>query len=126
MDIDNFRDYNTQYGHLQGDNVIKHVASVLKDNIKGNVGRIGGDEFAFCVVDACYDEIENAMKRIHQKLNEGVQILETGEILPTPCSIGVVMEQNAEMDYEALVKSSDEAMYQVKEKGKNTYFILQK
>ena len=126
IDIDNFRNYNTLYGHLQGDAVIKYVASVLKETVHGDVGRNGGDEFTFCILDTSYEEVEKAMKEMHQKLNMGIPILETGEIIPTPCSIGVVIEQSKDMDYETLVKSSDEAMYRAKEKGKNTYFILEK
>ena len=45
LDIDNFRDYNTLYGHQEGDRVIRFVASILKENINGIVGRNGGDEF---------------------------------------------------------------------------------
>ena len=48
LDIDNFRDYNTLYGHQEGDRVIRFVASILKENIDGIVGRNGGDEFLFC------------------------------------------------------------------------------
>lgn len=126
VDIDNFRNYNTLYGHLQGDEVIKYVASVLKETIKGDVGRNGGDEFTFCMLDTTYAEVECAMRCIHEKLNIGIPVLETGEIIPTPCSIGVVIEWRSDMNYEELVKGSDEAMYQAKERGKNTYHILEK
>ena len=47
LDIDDFKDYNTNYGHQEGDNVIKFVANTLKENFKGEVGRNGGDEFVF-------------------------------------------------------------------------------
>ena len=40
LDIDNFRDYNTLYGHQEGDRVIRFVASILKENINGIVGDI--------------------------------------------------------------------------------------
>ena len=124
VDIDNFRDYNTNYGHLQGDEVIKYVARVLKEFVKGDVGRIGGDEFTFCILDASYEMVDAAMKAIHKKLNEGTEVLETGEIIPTPCSIGVVIVQGEELEYDYIMKCSDEAMYQAKERGKNTYHIL--
>ena len=44
------------------------------------------------ILDTSYEEVEKAMKEMHQKLNVGIPILETGEIIPTPCSIGVVIE----------------------------------
>lgn len=126
VDIDNFRDYNTKYGHLQGDEVIKYVAATLKHSVKGDVGRTGGDEFTFCILDATYETVEAAMKEMHKKLNVGTVLLETGEMIPTPCSIGVVIEQGTSLEYETILKDSDEAMYQAKERGKNTYQILVK
>lgn len=124
VDIDNFREYNTKYGHMQGDEVIKYVANVLKEAIRGEVGRNGGDEFAFVMLDASYEEVEQIMKDIYKKLNEGIVIMETGEKIPTPCSIGVVIEKKKALDYEDVMKKSDTAMYEAKAEGKNTYHIL--
>lgn len=80
LDIDNFRDYNTLYGHQEGDRVIRFVASILKENIDGIVGRNGGDEFLFCL--AAVDSkttIENEIRTVFEKLQEGLINLETGE-----------------------------------------------
>ncbi|MBR4026240.1 MAG: diguanylate cyclase, partial [Lachnospiraceae bacterium] len=125
VDIDNFRDYNTKYGHLQGDEVIKYVASTLRDNIPGIVGRNGGDEFVFCILNASYQQVEESMKVIYKKLNEGVIIKESGEKIPTPCSIGIVIEQSATLQYNDVMEQSDVAMYESKSRGKNTYTILE-
>ena len=124
VDIDDFRDYNTNYGHQEGDAVIRFVAQTLRDNIRGAVGRIGGDEFAFC----CVGELEperircNAGKILGilrtQHVNE-----QTGEVLPVPCSIGIVMSQGDELDYTQLIRKADLAMYQAKENGKNTFVL---
>lgn len=124
VDIDNFRDYNTKYGHMQGDEVIKYVASTIKEWIPGIVGRNGGDEFAFCIPNASYEQVEAAMQIIHKQLNEGIIIRETGEKVPTPCSIGVVIEQKKELQFDYVMEQSDAAMYEAKARGKNTYHIL--
>ena len=124
VDIDNFREYNTKYGHMQGDEVIKYVANTVKEAVPGIVGRNGGDEFAFVMLGTSYAEVENAMKTIHKKLNEGIIIKETGEKIPTPCSIGVVIEKNKNLDYDYVMEQSDAAMYEAKARGKNTYHIL--
>lgn len=47
LDIDDFRDYNTNFGHQEGDAVIQFVAGILQRELKGFVGRNGGDEFVF-------------------------------------------------------------------------------
>lgn len=124
VDIDNFRDYNTKYGHMQGDEVIKYVADTIKEAVPGIVGRNGGDEFTFVIPKATYEVVEEAMKVIHKKLNEGVIIKDTGENVPTPCSIGVIIECGSELDYEYMMEQSDAAMYEAKARGKNTYYIL--
>lgn len=124
VDIDNFRDYNTKYGHLQGDEVIKYVANTLKGAVPGIVGRNGGDEFAFVIPDATYEIVDEAMRIIHQKLNEGLYIKDIGEKLPTPCSIGVIIEKSNTLEYDYIMEQSDAAMYEAKARGKNTYHIL--
>lgn len=124
VDIDNFRDYNTKYGHMQGDEVIKYVANTIKEVVPGIVGRNGGDEFAFVIPNATYQMVEVAMKEVHKKLNEGVIVKDTGEKIPTPCSIGVIIECRKDLDYDYVMEQSDAAMYEAKARGKNTYHIL--
>lgn len=124
VDIDNFRDYNTKYGHMQGDEVIKYVANTVKDAVPGIVGRNGGDEFAFVIPNATYEMVDDAMQIIHKKLNEGLFIKDIGEKIPTPCSIGVIIEKTNTLDYDYVMEQSDAAMYEAKARGKNTYHIL--
>lgn len=124
LDIDNFRDYNTLYGHQEGDRVIRFVASILKENIDGIVGRNGGDEFLFCL--AAVDSkttIENEIRTVFEKLQEGLTNLETGERMSIPCSIGIFAESGSQLHYRYMVQGADAAMYQAKELGKNTYYL---
>ena len=124
VDIDDFRDYNTNYGHQEGDAVIQFVAQTLKENIHGAVGRIGGDEFAFCYAGELEPE------RIRHNADKILEILrtqhvneQTGEVLPVPCSIGIVMSQGVTLDYTQLIRKADLAMYQAKENRKNTFVL---
>ena len=124
VDIDDFRDYNTNYGHQEGDAVIQFVAQTLKENIHGAVGRIGGDEFAFCYAGELEPE------RIRHNADKILEILrtqhvneQTGEVLPVPCRIGIVMSQGDTLDYTQLIRRADLAMYQAKENGKNTFVL---
>lgn len=124
VDIDDFRDYNTNYGHQEGDAVIQFVAQTLKENIHGAVGRIGGDEFAFCYAGELEPE------RIRHNADKILEILrtqhvneQTGEVLPVPCSIGIVMSQGDTLDYTQLIRKADLAMYQAKDNAKNTFVL---
>ena len=48
---------------------------------------------------------------------------QTGEVLPVPCSIGIVMSQGDTLDYTQLIRRADLAMYQAKENAKNTFVL---
>lgn len=124
VDIDDFRDYNTNYGHQEGDAVIQFVAQTLKENIHGAVGRIGGDEFAFCYAGELEPErIRHNADKILETLRTQHVNEQTGEVLPVPCSIGIVMSQGDTLDYTQLIRKADLAMYQAKENGKNTFVL---
>ena len=117
-------DAHAVVNHQEGDAVIQFVAQTLKENIHGAVGRIGGDEFAFCYAGELEPE------RIRHNADKILEILrtqhvneQTGEVLPVPCSIGIVMSQGDTLDYTQLIRRADLAMYQAKENGKNTFVL---
>lgn len=125
VDIDNFRDYNTKYGHQAGDEVICFVANTLKEQMGEGVGRNGGDEFLFCFSGAeDKDKVNKSLEELLRKLNEGFHNSKTDKTMPVPCSIGVAIEKAGETTQKSLIRNADEAMYQTKEKGKNNYTIL--
>lgn len=126
LDIDDFRDYNTKYGHAEGDHVIKFVANTLREMIPGSVGRNGGDEFVFCMETDAKEIVAQLMERLLRKLEHGVINGVTGERMSIPCSIGVVIEYAGKTDCRKLIQEADEAMYEAKNKGKDTYFIAVK
>ena len=91
LDIDDFKDYNTNYGHQEGDNVIKFVANTLKENFKGEVGRIGGDEFVFGYEgDISKEELDRKVKKVYDILNKGYTRGDLLKNMSVPCSIGIV------------------------------------
>ena len=126
VDIDDFRDYNTKYGHAEGVHVIKFVANTLREMIPGSVGRNGGDEFVFSLETDGREIVEQIMERLMLKLRNGVINGVTNEQMPIPCSIGIVIERAGKTDYRKLIQMADEAMYQAKGNGKNTYYIMVK
>ena len=123
VDIDNFKDYNTLYGHLEGDHVIKFVANTIRGAVHGAVGRYGGDEFVFYMEAQEKEIIEQTLQILMRRLEQGVINGVTGERMPIPCSIGVIFENAGTIAGSELVHAADEAMYLAKEKGKNTYHI---
>lgn len=125
VDIDDFRDYNTLYGHQAGDEVICFVANILRKQIGEGVGRNGGDEFLFCLAkQESREAIEQHIKGLLKALNDGFYNKELGETMSVPCSIGVTIAKANEVTQESLIKNADEAMYQTKNNGKNGYSIV--
>ena len=88
VDIDDFRDYNTNYGHQEGDAVIQFVAQTLKENIHGAVGRIGGDEFAFCYAGELEPE------RIRHNADKILEILRTQHVTVSYTHLDVYKRQS--------------------------------
>ena len=124
LDIDDFRNFNTNYGHQVGDDVICYVAKRLQENISGEVGRIGGDEFVFCYAGAIGDEKMKAdAARILKLLQENYINPESKEQIPVTGSLGIVMAKEGGMDYTDLVRIADKAMYEAKNAGKNSYVV---
>ena len=81
-------------------------------------------KFAFCYAGELEPE------RIRHNADKILEILrtqhvneQTGEVLPVPCSIGIVMSQGDTLDYTQLIRKADLAMYQAKENGKNTFVL---
>ena len=124
IDLDNFKQVNDQCGHLMGDQILKDIAAVIKDNLRAKdfAGRIGGDEFeAFiCHLDSRKDALDichrilYAIEDLPQKHNFNV---------PLSCSIGVAFSPDDGLQYADLVHIADERVYAAKHRGKRTVVI---
>jgi diguanylate cyclase (GGDEF)-like protein len=118
FDIDDFKNINDRYGHLQGDVVLKAVARLAKAMVRSTdeLGRFGGEEFLI-LMDNCplaraahaAREICNAIAGLRFEGQEGMRIT---------CSFGVVEHQGCEQAEQALMRV-DERLYAAKRAGKN-------
>lgn len=128
VDIDFFKKYNDNYGHIKGDIAIKIVAKTLKNSIgkKDSVIRYGGEEFLIVLRKADREYIEEIYKRIFIKLEEENIIHEKSLVadhvtLSVGGAQGVVNDKNT---FLALIKKADEALYKAKEEGRNRIVVL--
>lgn len=113
-DIDFFKKINDTYGHEKGDVVLKKVATILQNCVRGNdyVIRWGGEEFVIFMPACTKDEAVNVAERIRQKICN----TDNG-VCPITISIGVA-DYNGE-NYEAGVRNADKALYVAKQAGRN-------
>ncbi|HWR17780.1 MAG TPA: GGDEF domain-containing protein [Terriglobales bacterium] len=70
VDVDNFKDFNSRFGHLVGDNVLHQVAEVLGSSVRASdtVIRFGGDEFVILLGDTSVAQADVVVHRIHEYL----------------------------------------------------------
>ena len=128
LDFDNFKFVNDTYGHQAGDAILRSFGRILKREADEDhvAGRIGGDEFLMFLKDASPLEAEAMAVRI---LNKTRTLVAPDGTNPFSCSIGIAGKrvnknnlQNQET-YKELFARADQALYQVKENGKNNYMI---
>lgn len=121
IDVDIFKSVNDTYGHAVGDIILKSVTSSLKTAFRSidYVCRIGGDEFAIVMVEMTSDlkyTIEDKLKAVGEVLahpqEEGVP--------PVTLSVGIAFSDR-ENPGESIFKDADQALYKVKENGRNGY-----
>lgn len=125
IDIDNFRNYNTLYGHTEGDYVLQFVAESLEKYLGKNVGRNGGDEFLFWgIKDGTNEELETAIQKFLATVNRGLYSEAHHVTIAIPCSIGITIETASKTNRKTLIHHADQAMYHAKRAGKNQYYII--
>lgn len=120
LDFDNFKSVNDTLGHLGGDEALKLLANTMKQ-VFGNkvvLGRYGGDEF---VIGLC----EKDIKATEEKFKELVTCMDRPFVfeekeVDLSISVGAVIVEE-DVPYDDLFKAADDALYAVKEKGKNNY-----
>jgi diguanylate cyclase (GGDEF)-like protein len=125
FDIDNFKEINDTYGHAVGDKVLIKLVSVLKRYFRSDdyVCRIGGDEFVVFMVHAAkpqQQQIEEKITGINRELANTEDGLPSASV-----SVGIVHGSESS-DAEDLFRKIDDAMYQAKQRGKNTYSFYKK
>ena len=125
IDVDNFRDYNTLYGHDEGDHVLRHIADAMRAYFGENAGRNGGDEFLFWFIkDMSDEELNQQMAQFLQTVNQGIYTETSQKAIPIFCSIGVAVQSAANTDRKQIIRCADEAMYRAKQSGKNQFYII--
>lgn len=118
IDVDNFREINSRFGHTTGDFVLLEVATILKSAVRGSdaVIRYGGDEFLIMLADAPLEDVEVIMGRIQrfvQDWNQSGHLKDFELVLSVGASQWALGKTSDEIMNEA-----DQHMYAAKARGK--------
>lgn len=125
MDMDNFKSVNDTYGHLAGDELILIFVDIIKNCVREQdfVCRVGGDEFAI------FFPYLDKEKVIRKRADEIISCFakERDRLGYSNCSVSIgIMTKYAKsnnMDYDNLYKCADNALYYVKNNGKDDFHI---
>ncbi|HSZ06888.1 MAG TPA: EAL domain-containing protein [Steroidobacteraceae bacterium] len=120
LDLDRFKHINDTRGHETGDKLLQEVAARLRTCVRDSdvVIRMGGDEFVVVFRNVKnYDEVTLGAGRIVESLNRPIII--DRHSLQTTGSVGVSLYPRDGADMVELLKHSDTAMYQAKDRGRN-------
>ncbi|EPJ44946.1 MAG: hypothetical protein OFPII_30900 [Osedax symbiont Rs1] len=122
MDIDKFKLFNDNFGHLMGDQVLKLVGQLLKEECKDPLIpiRFGGEEFVLLCPESSIKEAYDIAENIRVKLSRiALSNKRTGEKLPpVTASFGVTVSDGTELLH-AVIERADKALYLAKESGRN-------
>ncbi len=122
IDVDDFKSYNDNFGHAEGDKALKLVAHCLKDTLRGAdvAARYGGEEFSILLPQTTSDEAKTIGERIREKVastefpNRQVTI-----------SVGVASCSNIICTAREIIKWADDALYEAKRRGRNNVQVYE-
>lgn len=126
MDIDRFKYVNDSLGHSIGDRVLQTISAIIQEKVgeNGTVARMSGDEFTVVLPNLSYQyEAIDVAKHILRAFQEPIHMDELDLFLTT--SIGISFYPHHSDDVDTLLQYADMAMYEVKRKGKNDYFVYE-
>jgi len=120
IDIDNFKQVNDQFGHLSGDDVLKHLAVRISKLLRTGdvVGRYGGEEFCVFMPNTNENDASVLAERIRAGV-EATPFVDFQLTIIVTVSIGIADSVRAGYDFKGLVAAADGALYAAKEAGRN-------
>lgn len=119
-DIDKFKLINDKSGHDVGDEVLKSVSKLLRENIRKQdlVARWGGEEFLFALPETDIDSAVKVAETIRTRLSKAKFDLDINEQTQITGSFGVSVI-NDEFDLDTAISNADKALYEAKYSGRN-------
>lgn len=118
-DLDHFKKINDTYGHLAGDEALKHFVSIVKKNLRKSdyVFRLGGEEFVILLPSTGLKDAVKIVERIRKEV-ESHPLHYDGKEIKLTASFGLV-EADIDKYINEIIKEADEKLYKAKELGRN-------
>ncbi len=136
LDIDHFKRYNDEFGHLAGDGTLKQVASILLESLRkvDIVARYGGEEFVVVMPETRREGAQEAAERIRSNVarhnfkvyNESTRVTVSIGVALFPVDLppAAALTPHSDTAFE-LIRHADKALYRAKEEGRNRVVLFQ-
>ncbi|SDJ78512.1 diguanylate cyclase (GGDEF) domain-containing protein [Ferrimonas sediminum] len=123
IDVDHFKKFNDNYGHINGDSGLVHITNIIKRSIRkcDSVGRWGGEEFVVILPGLTRDEaIKIAARLVKSVCNEKIDL--NGRLVEISISLGIAtFTKNSSL--QSVINQADIALYKAKENGRNRHEV---
>ncbi|WP_028857133.1 GGDEF domain-containing protein [Psychrilyobacter atlanticus] len=121
MDIDYFKQINDTYGHNFGDQVLKKISQILKDNLRENdiIFRYGGEEFIYVLPNTSKEKAFFISERIRKNIFTIFSDYDLKIQKGISASFGISLFPNNGTTINQLINKADSAMYKIKKNGRN-------
>jgi diguanylate cyclase (GGDEF)-like protein len=122
MDVDDFKQVNDTYGHLQGDHVLHEVAKILQRESReiDEPARYGGEEFAVAMPETTAEGAVELAERVRKRIESTpIGLVGDSRTIEVRVSFGVAGAPESQPDVSGLIAAADGALYEAKRTGKN-------
>jgi len=126
LDLDQFKIVNDTCGHTAGDELLRHLTSLLQTKVRDNdtLARLGGDEFGILLENCPLDQALRIADEFREIVHD-FRFSWEGRSFSLGASIGIVPINNQNDDPQQLLSAADAACYAAKEKGRNRVHVFQ-
>ena len=124
MDLDRFKAVNDSCGHLAGDNMLREVAALIKEQIRDSdsIGRLGGDEFGGLLIGCPIEKARQIANDICNAVAD-YRFVWKDKIFNIGISIGLVEISHASGTWQDVLSAADSACYMAKQQGRGQVHI---
>ena len=124
MDLDRFKAVNDSCGHMAGDNMLREVAALIKDQVRDSdfVGRLGGDEFGALLIGCPIDKARQIATDICNAVAD-YRFVWKDKIFNIGISVGLVEISHASGTLQDVMSAADSACYMAKQQGRGQVHI---
>lgn len=120
IDVDNFKFINDNYGHPNGDEVLRSLTNIAVSSIRAEdyFARYGGDEFCILLPSTSRDEALILANRLRERYASTTFVF-GGKTIKSSISIGISESSKVGLEFKNLIGAADQALYRAKQDGRN-------